>query len=199
MVSRWGTRRNRTPVVLLFISDLGELRWYAGRRFSRDAVLGTVTMSQQAVAEKLIAKFGVSVNKDAPIMVVGMKFEEFDCAEPDVEGPLRSLVDHLLWGWLTRLAREFSTRYGPLRGVLMRRSGCTAKRRCTIVMYNRSTNGFGVTFQRFTEGGMSLGHFVDLDFASKAIDRCPVCGVVVIVCPSGCVSFLSRAQKSVTL
>ena len=28
------------------ITNLGELRWYAGCRFSRDAVLGTVTMSQ---------------------------------------------------------------------------------------------------------------------------------------------------------
>ena len=52
------------------ITNLGELRWYAGCRFSRDAVLGTVTMSQQAVAEKIVAKFGVTQNKETP-MVVG--------------------------------------------------------------------------------------------------------------------------------
>ena len=33
------------------ITNLKELRWYEGCRFSRDAVLDTVTMSQQAVAE----------------------------------------------------------------------------------------------------------------------------------------------------
>ena len=76
------------------ITNLGELRWYAGCRFSRDAVLGTVTMSQQAVADKTIAKFGVTQNKP---MVVGLKLEQFDADEPDVEEPFRSLVGHLMW------------------------------------------------------------------------------------------------------
>ena len=43
-------------------------------RFSRDAVLGTVTMSQQAAAEKIVAKFGDTQNKETP-MVVGLKLE----------------------------------------------------------------------------------------------------------------------------
>ena len=76
------------------ITNLGELRWYAGCRFSHDAVLGTVTMSQQAVAEKIVAKFGVTQNKP---MVVGLKLEQFDEDEPDVEEPFRSLVGHLVW------------------------------------------------------------------------------------------------------
>ena len=42
-----------------------DLRWYAGCRFSRDAVLGTVAISQQAVAEKLDAKFvGLCIDTD---------------------------------------------------------------------------------------------------------------------------------------
>ena len=73
------------------ITNLGELRWYAGCRFSRDAVLGTVTMSQQAVTEKIVAKFGVTQNEETP-MVVGLKLEQFDADEPDVEEPFRSLV-----------------------------------------------------------------------------------------------------------
>ena len=78
------------------ITNLGELRWYAGCRFSRDAVLGTVTMSQQAVAEKIVANFGVTQNKETP-MVVGLKLEQFDADEPDVEEPFRSLVGPLMW------------------------------------------------------------------------------------------------------
>ena len=78
------------------ITNLGELRWYAGRRFSRDAVLDTVTVSRQAVAEKIVAKFGVMQNKETP-MVVGLKLEQFDADEPDVEEPFRSLVRHLMW------------------------------------------------------------------------------------------------------
>lgn len=45
------------------ITNLGELRWYAGCRFSRDRFLGTVTISQQAVAENMVAKFGVTRNR----------------------------------------------------------------------------------------------------------------------------------------
>ena len=78
------------------IMNLGELRWYAAYRFSRDAVLGTVTMSQQAVAEKIVAKFGVTQNKETPV-VVGLKLEQLDADEPDVEEPFRSLVGHVMW------------------------------------------------------------------------------------------------------
>ena len=42
------------------ITNLGKLRWYACCRFSCDAVSGTVTMSQHAVAEKIVVKFGVT-------------------------------------------------------------------------------------------------------------------------------------------
>ena len=110
------------------ITNLGEVRWYAGCRFSRDAVLGTVTMSQQAVAEKIVDKFGVSQNKETP-MIVGLKLEQFDADEPDVEEPFRSLGGHLM-----RLANQtrriFSTRFGPWRGIRMRRNDCIGKRRC---------------------------------------------------------------------
>ena len=40
------------------INNLGELRRYAGCRFERDRVAGTVKISQQASAEKIVAKFG---------------------------------------------------------------------------------------------------------------------------------------------
>lgn len=40
-------------------NDLGPLRWYAALKFSRDAVAGTVTVSQQAVAEATVVKFWI--------------------------------------------------------------------------------------------------------------------------------------------
>ena len=40
------------------ITSLGELRWYAGCRFERDRVAGTVKISQQASVENMVAKFG---------------------------------------------------------------------------------------------------------------------------------------------
>ena len=78
------------------ITDLGEIRWYAGCRFERDRVTGTVKISQQAPAEKIVVKFDVTRGK-LTLMVVGLRLGEFDQEESEVEEPFRSLVGHLLW------------------------------------------------------------------------------------------------------
>ena len=63
------------------IKNLGELRLYAGIRFSRDRAAGTITLSQETFARSLVEKFGLTRNKEIP-MVVGVKLEEFDEYEP---------------------------------------------------------------------------------------------------------------------
>ena len=68
------------------ITSLGELRWYADCRFERDRVAGTVKISQQAFTEKIVARFGVIRGKPTP-MVVGLRLDEFDQEEAEVEGP----------------------------------------------------------------------------------------------------------------
>ena len=178
------------------ITNLGELRWYAGCRFSRDAVLGTVTMSQQAVAEKIVAKFGVTQNKETP-MVVGLKLEQFDADEPDVEEPFRSLVGHLMW-----LASQ--TRPDILNALRAVARYSHAPKRLHwqaamhVLMYVRFTSSFGITFERGMVGGDRMELFVDSDFASKATDRRSVSGAVVMFA-GACVMYLCRAQKSVAL
>ena len=178
------------------ITNLGELRWYAGCRFSRDAVLGTVTMSQQAVAEKIVAKFGVTQNKETP-MAVGLKLEQFDADEPDVEQPFRSLVGHLMW-----LANQ--TRPDMLNAVRAVARYSHAPKRLHwqaamhVLMYVRFTSSFGITFQRGMVGGDRMELFVDSDFASKATDRRSVSGAVVMFA-GACVLYLCRTQKSVAL
>ena len=89
---KFGRDSNKT----FLISNFGELSVYSGIRFSHDLALGTVTLSQKAFAENLVAKFGVTRNKEAPI-AVGVKLENFDAHEPDVHKPFRSLVGHLMW------------------------------------------------------------------------------------------------------
>lgn len=44
--------------------------------FHCDTVLGKMTILQQAVADKMVAKFGVVQNKDK-LMVVGLTLEQF--------------------------------------------------------------------------------------------------------------------------
>lgn len=175
-------------------TDLGELRWYAGLRFSRDEIAGTIKISQQAVAENIVAKFGVTSNRDTP-MSVGLKLEEFDPDEPNVKEPFRSIVGHLMW--LANNTRPDI--YNAVRAVA--RYSNAPKwihwlAALHIVMYVRGTSSFGITFQRGC--GVDFLLFVDSDFASKATDRRSVSGVL-IMCAGGCVVFLSKTQQSVTL
>ena len=65
------------------ITNHRELRRYAGCRFEQDRVAGTVNISQQASAEKIVAKFGVTRGKPTP-MVVGLRLDEFDQEEVEV-------------------------------------------------------------------------------------------------------------------
>ena len=78
------------------ITNLGELRLYAGCRFSRDFDSGTIAIPQQTVPEDMVEKFGVTCTKETP-MVVGLRLDDFDPTEPNVDEPFRSLAGHLMW------------------------------------------------------------------------------------------------------
>ena len=78
------------------ITNLGELRLDAGCQFSRDFDSGTITFAQQTVAETMVEKFRVTRTKEPP-MVVGLRLDDFDPTEPDVDEPFRSLVGHFMW------------------------------------------------------------------------------------------------------
>ena len=52
---------------LVPINNLGELRWYAGCRYSRDWDAGTLTISQQAFDGNAALKFGVSSGRRNPL------------------------------------------------------------------------------------------------------------------------------------
>ena len=81
---------------LVPINNLGELRWYAGCRFSRDWDAGTLTISQQSFAENTAARFDVSSGRNTPLSIV-LELEEFDKNEPVGDWPSRKLVGCLIW------------------------------------------------------------------------------------------------------
>ena len=146
------------------ITNLGELRWYAACRFERDRVAGTVKISQQASAEKIVAKFGVTCGKPTP-MVVGLRLDEFDQEEVEVEEPFRSLVGYLMW-----LANQ--TRPDILNAVRAVARYFHSpklvhwKAAIHILQYIRLTSGHGITFQRGMGSGVDLELYVDSDFES---------------------------------
>ena len=178
------------------IANLGELRWYAGCRFERDRVAGTVNISQQTSAEKIVAKFGVTRGKPTP-MVLGLRLDEFDQEEAEVEEPFRSLVGNLMW-----LANQ--TRPVILNAVrrVARYSHSPKlvhwKAALYILQYIRLTSGHGITFQRCMGSGVDLELYVDSDSAIRDTNRRSVSGGVVM-CAGACVPFFFRTQKSVTL
>ena len=175
-------------------TDLGELRWYAGLRFERDRLYGTIKISQQAVAESVVAKFGVTSNRDTP-MSMGLKLEEFDPDEPNVTEPFRSIVGHLMW--LANNTRPDI--YNAVRAVA-RYSNAPKWVHWTaalhILMYVRGTSSFGITFQR----GYSMESvlYVDSDFASNPADRRSVSGALVMFA-GACVAYLTQTQGTVAM
>ena len=179
------------------ITNLGELRLYAGCHFSRDFDARTITISHQTVAETIVAKFGVTRNKETPMVVVGLRLDDFDPTEPDVDKPFRSLVGHLMW-----LANQTRPDILNVVRTVARYSHAPKlvhwQAALHVLTYVRSTSGYGITFQRGTARGVGFEVYVDLDYASRATDRKAVSGGVVM-CAGSYVSFFSRTQKSVTL
>ncbi|CAM9222988.1 unnamed protein product [Scytosiphon promiscuus] len=127
-------------------TDVGELRWYAGLRFERDGLSGTIKISQQAMADNIVAKFGVISNRDNQ-MSVGLKLEGFRPDEPKKTEPFRSLVGHLMM-WLTSTRPDI---FNAVRAVA--RFPNSPKwihwlAILHILMYVRGITGLGITFQR---------------------------------------------------
>ena len=174
------------------ITNLGELQWYAGCRFERDRVSGTVKVFQQASVEKIVAKFGVTLGKPT-FIVVGLKLDEFDQEEAEVEEPFRSLVGHLMW-----LANQ--TRPGMLNAVraVARYSHSPKpvhwKVALHILQYIRLTSGHGITFQRGMGSVVDLELYVDSEFASRDTNRRSV-PEGVVMCAGACVSFFLGRRK----
>ena len=139
----------------------------------------------------MVAKFGVTRNKETP-MVVGLRLDHFDPTEPDVDKPFRSLVGHLMW-----LANQ--TRPDILNAVrtVARYSHAPKlvhwRAALHVLMYVRFTSGYGITFQRGTARGVVFEVYVDSDYDRKSVSG------GVVMCAGGCASFFSRTQMSVIL
>ena len=102
---------NRT----IYVKSLGELKWYGGCQCSRDREMGTLTISQQSCAEKLVKNFRVTSVQSVPLRV-GDKLEEFDEDEETESWPFRELAG-LLWLAIS-IRPNFSTQFDLLRGTV---------------------------------------------------------------------------------
>ena len=101
-------------------------------------------------------------------MVLGVRLDEFDQEEAEVEKPFRSLVGHLMW-----LANQ--TRPDILNAVrAVRRYSHSPKRvlekaALHILQYIRVTSGHGITFQRGMGSGVDMELYVDSDLRAETL------------------------------
>ena len=176
------------------ITNLRELRLYAGCRFSRDFDSGTITISQQTVAEKYGGEVWCSSHQRTPL-VVGLRLDDFDPTEPEVDQPFRSLVGHFMW-----LANQTRPNIPNAVRALVRYSHAPKllhwKSALHVLMYVRFTSSYGITFQRGTANGVVWRcSWIRISRAELPTGDL----FVAVMCAGACVSFFSRTQKSVTL
>ena len=126
-------------------------------------------------------------------MVVGLRLDEFDQEETEVEEPFRSLVGHLMW-----LANQTRPDILNVVRAVARYSHSPKlvhwKAALHILHYIRLTSGHGITFQRGMVSGVDLELYVDSDFASRDTNWRSVSGCRD-VCLGVCVIFFSDAEK----
>ena len=178
------------------VKNLGELRWYGGRHYTREREMGTLTISQKTFADELLKKFCVTSTQSVPLRI-GVKLEKFNEDEKVENWPFRELVGSLMW-------LSISTRPDITNAVRAVARYSTAPRaihwKAVLgnLEYINGTNEYGITFQRGTLSGISLEVFADADYASKATGRRSVSGGL-IMCRGASVCWFSRTQKCVTL
>ena len=176
--------------------NLGQLRWYGDRHYTREREMCTLTISQKTFADESVKTFCVTSTQSV-LLRVGIKLEEFVEDERVENWPFREVVDSLMW-------LSISTRPNISNAVRAVARYCTAPRAIHwkaalgILEYINGTNEHGITFQRGTLSSISLEVFADADYASKATDRWSVSGGV-IMCGGASVCWFSRTQKCVTL
>ena len=144
---------------LIPINNLGELRRYAGCRFSSYWDAGTLTISQQAFDGNTAARFDVSSGRNTPLST-GLELEEFDKNETVSGWPFRDLVGCLMW-LTSQIRPDISNAMRAVARYWNQPRELHWRTAIGISEYVFSTNDFGTTFQK--RGGLELVAFADAD------------------------------------
>ena len=141
---------------LVPIKTLNDLRWYSGCCLWRDWDVGTLTSSQQAFAEKTVARFDVSSGRNNPLST-GVKLEHFDENERVGDWPFRELV-----GCLMLLANQTRPNSANAVRAIARYTNRPRElhwRTAVCILENGfSTRDFGITFQKRSGVGSVCGY-----------------------------------------
>ena len=161
---------------LVQVHDQGELRWYAGCRFSRGWDVNTLTISQEAFAENTAAKLGVSSGTKSTLST-GSNLEEFDKNEHVRDWTFRDMVRCLMC-FANQTRRGIANAVGAVARYVNKPMKVHWSTVIVTVGYFSGTSDVGVTFPRGR--GLELAEFSDVDDASEATDKRSVSAGAVI-------------------
>lgn len=183
------------------ITGLGDVKWVLGMLLERDRAARTISISQEAFINSVLARFHLTdASPLSTPFVPGTHLSEADCPATQEERdemstrPYRELVGALAWLALgTRpdiaFAASSLARFGHNPG----RAHWEAAKR--VLRYLKGTRGW-----RLTLGGTppQIAAFTDADWGSNRDDRRSI-GAYIVKIGCGSVSWKSKKQTCVAL
>ena len=155
--------------------SLGALTWYTGCAFKRNWELGTLEITQKALVESMLNRFGVNSSSDIPA-TPGVELGPREEGEPNGDWPYREGVGSLMWlSTMTRL--DISNAVRAVARYSHNPTDKHWKAVLKIMAYLHGTRGMGLTFVRGS--GLNLTAYSDADYADESNDRRSVSGTVI--------------------
>ena len=127
-------------------NNIGELTWYTGCAFNRNWELGTLEITQKAVVESMLNRFGVNSFSDIPA-TPGVEIGPREEGELKGDWPYREAVGSLMW--LSTMTRPDIS--NAVRAVARHSHNPTDrhwKAVLKIMAYLQGKRGMGLTFVR---------------------------------------------------
>ncbi len=148
------------------IKDLGELSWFLGIRITRDRAKGTISLSQDTYATRLLEKYGLQDAKVAKTpMASGSTLRRFtsdtEMLDADGASTYREIIGSLMYlGTQTRWDIAYTL------GILSRFLDCPSKQHFVaakhVLRYIKGTTNFAITYSQ--DSAMKLLGYADADF-----------------------------------
>ena len=190
----------KTTLGKLFdVRDLGEARFFLGMEIERDRAKGTLRLSQRALAESLIAKFGMTQSKPkrTPMDLSVRLIKSTDPAElcgPDDTHTYMEIVGSLLY--LSTCTRPD---IAQAVGVLSRFMSCPTPVHLSaakgVLRYLVGSPALGILYHASTPE-FELTGYCDADYAGDLSTRRSTAGFVFLLC-GGAITWVSRMQPTV--
>jgi hypothetical protein len=179
------------------ITDLGEASHFLGILLERDREAGTIRLSQQRLAQDVVAGFPpleVARAKSVPL-THGTVLRAGEGEPLPNSGRYAELVGRLMYlATCTRPDLSYSL------GVLARHMHAPTQRHWTaamgVVRYLNGTMGLGLTYSR--DGNPAISGFCDADYAGDQDTRRSTTGFVFMLA-GGAVSWSSQRQRTVAV